>query len=74
VNIPNAGFFDVADVGRIQAARRTLEDAGLFMLFSKHHAGSQPQLFALTRVNAGLSAPSNVTTLPNAQRTKWPRT
>jgi hypothetical protein len=48
---------------RLRAARRTLERAGLVKLVSKHRVGSQPQLFILTRMNPGLSAPINITAL-----------
>jgi hypothetical protein len=55
---------------RLRAARRALEGAGLVRLVTKHHAGSQPQLFVLTRMNPSLSLIGNVGALPNAQRAK----
>ncbi|QCO57291.1 hypothetical protein EOK75_16230 (plasmid) [Pseudorhodobacter turbinis] len=61
-----AGLINIS-TPRLRAARRMLEGAGLVRLVSKHRAGSQPQLFVLTRMNSGLSALDRIADTPSSQ-------
>ncbi|MEP1353373.1 MAG: bifunctional DNA primase/polymerase [Tateyamaria sp.] len=59
-----AGLINLS-LRRLRAARRSLEAVGLLRLVGKHRAGSNPQVFVLTRVLPAAFDAENVSDLQN---------